>query len=84
MFDNNSYTVAQNTLKATPKMANYIKDVYDSGKNSATKRSIKMNDRRNNMTDPSSPFADRIDKQIEDQMDKKLIMAANQSPNSLA
>ena len=79
MFDNNSYTVAQKTLKATPKMANYIKDVYDSGR-SSPKRNFKMSERKNNMTD--SPFADRIDKQIEDQIDKKIIMAANSSPNS--
>ena len=64
-------------------MANYIKDVYDVGKKSTT-RTSRVTDRNKNATEPVSPYksAAKTDKLIEDHMDKKIIMAANTSPNS--
>ena len=31
-FDNNSYAIIKKQLNKSPKMANYIKEVYDAGK----------------------------------------------------
>ena len=61
-FDNNSYSIIKQTLKKSPKMANYIREVYDAKgyHNKMKERRSKANSVVDDLTVPKSTVDNEI------------------------